>query len=355
MSEEDVQVTDMTEEDTSLQDHFAEKSAEFAASEEGNLGTPDEVETHESTPDEVSEGGETIEEPLAAAVEQAAWDNFKFSVMDKEHEFDEWVRPFVKDEGSYNQVRELYEKAYGLDYVKPKYEEARQELQNIQGQYGAITDDLGKLGTFIQDVHGGNIDSMKNVLDALKLSDEHVLQYAVNRLSYLDLPEDQRKQMDDRVHRDRQLVELQRENEKYKQYQSQRELDKLSFELDMELGSPEISQIAQDFEARAGKQGAFRDAVVRHSVAEHQMTGRDLMPREAVQSFIQSMGLVGAASQQQAGEPVAQAVQTQQRPATLPQTGSSGGSPARQKVRSLDDLKQLRDNMDADTYYGQVR
>ena len=58
--------------------------------------------------------------------------------MDKEHEVPEFLRGVVKDAATEKQVRELVEKAIGLDYVKPKLEQTRQQLNTVGGQFQGV-------------------------------------------------------------------------------------------------------------------------------------------------------------------------------------------------------------------------
>ena len=47
----------------------------------------------------------------ADSTETAYNPNYKFSVMDKEHEIDEWLRPVIKDAEMEKKVKDLYTKA----------------------------------------------------------------------------------------------------------------------------------------------------------------------------------------------------------------------------------------------------
>ncbi|GAG39911.1 unnamed protein product, partial [marine sediment metagenome] len=75
--------------------------------------------------EEVSEqAGEEQEETQNVEVEaeteqQTEYEpNFNYSVKSESHEFDEWIRPLVKDTESEEHVRQLYTRAKGLDHVK---------------------------------------------------------------------------------------------------------------------------------------------------------------------------------------------------------------------------------------------
>lgn len=265
--------------------------------------------------------------------------NYKFKVMDQEKEFDEYLRPVIKDIDTEKKIRELYEKAYGLDHVKPKYESLKTQFEDVNGKYTTVAQDLQKLG-----IHLKNND-LQSFFGAFQLSDEQILKYAIDRLNYYDLPPEKQQELDAQGARNAQLAQLQQENQQFKQWKEQQETQQMRNELDQTLNAQHVAPIVMSFDQRAGKPGAFMEAVVNYARAEFARLGKDLTPAEAVQGFVTTFGLnAQAASPQPAVE---QAVdgnpQSAQRAATLPKIPASGASPVKQKVKSLADLHKLRD------------
>ena len=68
-----------------------------------------------------SDPGEEKEEPAEGEPESepetkeaAAWEPVhSYKVRDEEHEFDEWARPFIKDEETYKNFQDLYTRGHG--------------------------------------------------------------------------------------------------------------------------------------------------------------------------------------------------------------------------------------------------
>src|SRR5688572_23823320 len=54
---------------------------------------------------------------LAAQTQQYT-PNFKFKVLDKEHEIEERFRKLIKDADSEKMIRELHEKSFGIEAIK---------------------------------------------------------------------------------------------------------------------------------------------------------------------------------------------------------------------------------------------
>jgi hypothetical protein len=293
---------------------------------------PAEVTT-ESTP------STTTEQEIASteAQIQAFQPDFKFKVMDEEKEFDEFLRPVIKDADTQKKIKELYEKAYGLDYVKPKYEGTKKELEAIKPQFQAISNDLKLVGQHLKNQDLGSFFKTFN------LTDEQVLEYAVKRLEYLEAPPEKRQQIDKELQFKGQHASISLENEQLKAYKEQQEATVFHNEFKTALSTPEVQSIVQSFDTRAGKQGAFAQAIIQHGMTQSRLAGQDLPVQAVVQSFIQTFGLTPqpsqAASMSQvptsSGEPA-------QRKETLPRVQGTGVSPVAQKVKSLDDLKALQ-------------
>jgi len=116
-------------------------------------------------------------------------------------------------------------------------------------------------------------------------------------------------------------------------------------ELDRHIASDQIQGVANGFDQRAGKPGAFREEVVRRGVYAFNSTGKDISVQEAVSEVIGLYGNNEMAPQPapiENGEPVViqqQPVVIQKKP-TIPRVRAGGHSPARKLPRSIDDLKR---------------
>lgn len=304
---------------------------------ESNIGAIGEVGSAPETGDTT-----TSSDAAAAAVtsaENVYQPNFKFKVMDEEKEIDEWLRPVIKDADTEKKIRELYEKAYGLDYVKPKYENTKKEYDALNQQWTTVSTDLQKLGTFLKNKDYGSF------FNSFKLSDEEIFKYALDRLDYHEMPPEKRQALDAQMQRNQEYADLMMQNQQFKQQQEQQQVGQMLSELDANINAPHVASIAQAFDARAGKPGAFRDAVIAYGQSQFHIQGKDIPVNQAVSQFIQTFGLVQADATAPATQAAPEsATAAQQRPATLPKVGGSGTTtPVKTKVKNLADLRKLQE------------
>jgi len=286
---------------------------------------------------------ETSSAPVTEGIAQDSTEyapNYKFKVMDEEKEIDEYLRPVIKDPETEKKIRELYEKAYGLDYVKPKYESTKKEYEALQQNWNMVSQDVQKVGTFLKN------KDFSSFFNAFKLSDEDIFKYAMGRLEYYEMPQEKRAALDAQAQRNQEYANLMMENQQFKQAQQAEENNRFLSSLETAVTAPHVLSISQAFDAKAGKPGAFRDAVIAHGQAQFHVLGRDLEPHEAVESLVRTFGLgSAAASQTPAQAAPASASAPGERPQSLPKVGGSGtSSPVKAKVKSLSDLRKLQEN-----------
>lgn len=270
--------------------------------------------------------------------------NYKYKALKEEKEIPEWARGIVTSADSEKQVRELFERADGLDPVKqhrdilvnenkqfrehvlPFYQEAQQALDHAR---------KGDLDSFFQTVG---------------LSEAAILKYALHRIQLRDKPEalaahDQAREL--RLQNATLQQQVEAANQQYTQYAVQQK----SNELESTLSKPEISEAVQAFDARMGKPGAFRAEVIRRAQAAYAATQQDPTAEEAVGEMLRLIGWQGGGT---SGQPPAQNGQNAgtadggtfgasgagAKP-TLPSIRGKGGSPAKKVPRSVEDLRKL--------------
>lgn len=262
--------------------------------------------------------------------------NFKFKVMDQEHEIPEAFRTIIKDSDSEKMAREIFEKAYGLDHVKPKYEMTKKELEELRNEYNPIKGDLEILSQLLKNKDYGPF------FQSFGLTDEDIINHAMSVLEYHQLPPEKRQAMDAQKAQSLKYYKAQQELDVMKQQQAQQELNTVHQELQSFVKQPHIQGIADSFNARAGQQDAFERAVIAHAQNHFAQTKQDLSVQQAIESFIKLFGLVGQPSQApaQAGAPAS--AQPAERKATLPKGGTSTASPVKPKVKTIDDLRKLQ-------------
>lgn len=306
---------------------------------EAPVDAPAESEASTEQPEETPAEGAQVMSDGTVAPPAAYTPNLKYKVMDQEHSFDPWLADVIKDEEREKRIRELYEKSTGLDYVKPKYEKLKEDHQKLNGTWQQVVSDMGKLGGFLQNKDYGS------AFQSLGLTDQQIMQYAVERLNYYELPPEQRQKMDEQSRRNQQLVAVMQENESFKRAQADFEGQQLVNEVQGALQKLGVSDAVNAIDERAGYTGAFYEHLKNHALRMFERTQRDPSPEEAISSFLRLYGI--EAGQRQSPSQVGGARDAQQapgtRPNTIPSLKGSGVSPVKPVVSSIEDLKNLRD------------
>lgn len=297
-----------------------------------DTGADNTAPTQEAAPTEQGE--------QAAGEPQGYQPTLKFKVMDEEHEFHPSLAQVIKDQETEKYYRELYEKAYGLDHVKPKYEKVKSEYESYKQKWDPVAEDIERLKEYL-----GNQD-YGSFFNTFGLTDEQIMEYAINKLQYYEMTPEQRKAHDIQQQRNQELANLRLENNKYKQRMEQETIHTAAQTLEQTIQSPEVSVVASEFDQRAGQPGSFRNAVITYAQGVFASTGRDLSVPEAVQSFIKTFGLTAAANAapQAQGQAASQQV-PQARAKTLPSINGNGVAPVKSKVTSIKDIYAKRDEL----------
>jgi len=277
-----------------------------------------------------------------------AWKpNFKFKVKDKELEFEDSLKSLIKTKDLESKFRELHEKAYGIDEVKADRQTVKQERDEWKGKFGQVESSLQTLGSYVQkkDYH--------SFFSSLNIPKQDIINYAIQELKYQELPPEQKAAIDQQ----RQLVQSQetyaQQNNQLQQQLSQVLVQQVTFEMDQALARPDVSPIAQSYDARVGKPGAFKEEVIRRG--QYYENVHKVSPPVS-QLVSEILNLVGASpAQQGAGntlqgqQQASQVVHNQQQKPVIPSfSGASAGkSPAKKIPTSVEDLRKMRQNKGA--------
>lgn len=276
--------------------------------------------------------------------------NFKFKVMDQEHEIPELLRSVMKDPESEKLVRELHEKAYGLDIVKPRFIEERKQRQAIEGQYQQVIGGINNIKTLFQ---RGDIDGW---LKAMAVPQEKILQWVIDKVNYNELPPEQRQVLDQRKAAEQRAWEAEQHTTTTQQQYEQEIVRAKDALLTLTLDRAEIKAAATAFDSAPGrKPGDFREAVIeRGETAWLRSQGKiDLSPEQAALEVIRLYGIptTAAAPAATPAAPAAPAAAVTQPPAqpktppVIPNVAGTSTSPMKTKPRSIADLKKLHAEM----------
>lgn len=264
--------------------------------------------------------------------------NFKFKVHDEEKEIDEMFRGLIKDQDTEKKIRELHEKAYGLDVQKPKYERMKQEFQEVSTKYGNIDKSLKQLSSYVQ---AGDLGSF---FQATQIPKQMIFEYVKKELELMEASPEQRAEVERVQAERRRLYNLEQENQDLKTRFETESQSARVMELTTALASPVVSSVAQSFDAKMGS-GAFKMEVIKHGLAVSQTTGETISVQQAVQETVEKWKQFFGETQQAStpgASPMETASQAQAAPKpTLPNVSGRSASPLKAGPRSIDDLKKI--------------
>lgn len=283
------------------------------------------------------------------ATEVDAWKpNFKFKVKDKELEFGDDLKGLIKSKDLETKLRDLHEKAYGLDEVKGSREQLKQQLQAETQKYVQVEQSLKTLGDFVQkkDFH--------SFFKALSIPKEDIINYAIQELKYAELPPDQKAAIDQQRQLEDQLRTEQTNAQLLQQQMSQLSVQQTTWELNQELGKPEVANVVAAYDARVGKPGALREEIIRRGQYYENVHKISPPVSQLVTEILNLVGHVpaqpgnGALPHQQNGQAsqFAPNQQQQQKPVIPSFAGASATkSPTKKVPTSIADLKQMRQDL----------
>lgn len=247
----------------------------------------------------------------------------------------------MKDEASEKLVRDLYERAYGLDGVKARQQKVREELEetrtgfmrNLQGQR-----ELGGLLTK---------RNFRKFFELTKVPVQDVFKWVMEEAKYDEAPPEEKARID----RERRALDDAEQATAHARDADSRFQEQAvrtrTVELKIELAKPAVSDFATRFDATAGKPGAFVAEIVRIARQAWSDEEIDLPVEEAVNRAMQHYGrFLGTQTSAPGGSPAG----TGQSPAApsaprevpvIPKVQGGGQSPTRTGVKNLEDLKKL--------------
>lgn len=270
--------------------------------------------------------------------------NFKFKVKDKELEFDDFVKPIIKSKDVETKLKDIYEKAYGIDEVKASRDTYKGQAEEWKGKYGQVEQSLQQLGQFVQK------EDFRTFFQILNIPKEKIIKYAIEELKYQELSPEQRQVIDQQRQVQTEYEQAQSQNQQLQTQMAQMIQQQATFELNQELAKPEVASVVTAYDARLGTAGAFKAEVIRRGQyyeAVHKVSPpasqlvQEVLALVGVQAQTQQ-GTIGSPSQEQSGP----TVPTQQKKQVITGFSASGSkSPVRKVPTSVDDLRKLRQEL----------
>lgn len=294
------------------------------------------TESTASAPDTTASSVETqptlgTETPVAPAYTP----NFKFKVLDKEHEFDPMFRSLVKDVETEKKLREFHEKAFGIDNIKKNYETEKlshAETKKTAEKYMTLDKELKTLGGFLG--RGDYTNFFKNI----NVSEQDIFGWVQKRLQEMSLPPDQQQALKAQELERERMYYLEQQTQEMQTAMDRQQVQARTYELDFVLAKPETQSFASKYDAVVGQPGAFKQAVIENGAFIHKMQNIDLPAEQVVHATMQKFGKF-ISGQPQATETLSP--QAKEPPPVIPHVAGKGVSPVKQRPKNLDELKKL--------------
>jgi len=283
------------------------------------------------------------EESAGAAAVPEFKPSHKFRHKDKELDFEDWAKSAAKDAKTEERIRELYQKAAGLD-------DSKQDRQTLKSELAEAKERIATTDRAIETISGyARERDWDSFFEALSIPKNEVLQYALQLVQREQMPPDQRAQWESARQAQQAAKYYELQNQQLQQSQQQFKVEQRELQLQTELSKPDISQVATAYNVGMGDDGAFREFVIRIGQA-HAVQGRDISPAEAVQEAVRHLRAMnpgmGAQAVAQAAEAPLKVVQPSSKP-VIPNIQGRGTSPVKQVVKSLDDLRARAKEIDS--------
>lgn len=285
-----------------------------------------------SKPTETPISSKEVEPPSKEVAPAPYTPNMKLKIMERDFEIDSFMKDVIKDKETEKKVRELYEKAIGLDFAKPKHEELKQ-------QYQQFTKGFENLGGLLKE------GRVQEFMDFWKIPKTELYKLVGAQLQYDDLPPEQKAEEDRKRALETESRQVREQNAQLLDQHQQMQVQHRTRELDTAISRPDVAQIAQEYDTRVGKPGAFREEVINRGRTAAVVHRVDLPVDKAVSEVMSMLGYMEQDVPEKVHEiPVVAPVQQKKLP-VLPNIGSSGASPVTKSVKSLAELRAIGKEM----------
>jgi hypothetical protein len=291
-------------------------------------------------PTEVSPSVET----QGQAAESVYQPSYKFKVLDKEHEFDEIIRPLVKTKDHEAKIRELYEKAYGLDHVKAERENVRNEYKSFKSQWEPIQKEITEANKFYQmslkkakdGDQIGAYHNFQNFVNHLGLDKKLIQQFVFQELQMEDLPQQQKMEYTRRQELETQALGATEEVSQLRQEIQEIRVRERMSDLNSAISKPEIAPLVQAFDQRKGP-GAFKNEVIRRGQMHYFSEKKDMPAEDLVKELVD---FIGYQAQPQAMPQAATIAPNNQVPVIPVVKGGGNSSPTHKNAQTIEDLRK---------------
>lgn len=332
-----------------------ESTGEGESLEASSDGHGEETPEAEGEESEETEGEETFTPSLK--FKASNWNKESRALEQKEYEIDSRFQAIMKDPESEKLVRELHEKAYGLDAVKGRYQEAKESLQEVSEENRTIKASIDGVRNIYQSaMKSGNLHKLDAFFEKLSIPQETILRYAMAKVELHEMTPEQRNAVESKLEAERRAEELANQQQLRDAELSQQTQSMKNALVDAVLERPAVHALVEAFDELRGKPGAFKEAVYKEGQLAWATEGVDISPQEAVKRVIENYGLEQptpgkkAAGAQQNGGTQTPGVTigaegkkiVRRTEKTIPNISGRAGSPLGGKMKSLEDITKYR-------------
>lgn len=287
-------------------------------------------------------------EQIAAAAAQAEYKaNLTYEVSKQKKQFDEVFKEVIKNEAQEKKLRELYEKADGLEIVKQSRDSFKKRFDEHQQQWEPVQKDLQTLGKFMQ---ANDFDS---VFGMLKIDQQKVVDWVAQKIQYNQMSPEERARVDNLRQARGENYKKADEVETLRSSLEQQEVQHLSFQLDVLKETQKYADASAAFDERLGKPGSFEEKLF--AMGEFltlRNGGRTVPPKQVFDYLIKEYGLEGQAASPAAPPQERTVVTTPpvEKPTVTQIRGSKTATPVGRKFRSIEELKQYQQELSGGKY-----
>ncbi len=278
------------------------------------------VETPNAAPAAVSPEGQTATPPPPDAYTP----DYGYRFQDKTHEIDEFWRPLIKDKDTEAKVRDVMQRAQAVESYKTQL----QEFEGKLGETSKVTDTVQALNDLY------NKGDHERVLEQIGYTDEMLYKIVAEKIQRAKMPEDQKRLWEEKRQTQLENERLQRDTETARARYSEEITRTIDYQLTQELGKPEYQSMIKMYEGANGE-GSFRKLVIdRGAFLGNQRGGVTIPPHELIPMVSKEFQpfMVG----NQTAAPVVQRTGLK----VVPNVGAGNASPAKQGIKSIDDLRK---------------
>lgn len=323
------------------------------------LAKESEAQTGQFKPKSVDEAIKDNAPVIPAQPQAPAYTpNYKYQTLLQEKEIEEFWRPLIKDKDSEKKIVDLLTKVDGFDHVKAGRDRLSQEHQSL-------TEDFKETRALVDRVEGSlKRGDLSSVFRTLGVTPEQIFKWTHSQLQRMELPEDQRRAFEEAENLKSQQYDHQQQMAQYQKMYEDQAVQARAMHLDLVLSRAEVAKASESWDQLMGQQGAFRDLIVQEAQTAWYQRGQDLSAEQAVQLVMTKFGkimnqpqLPGVqVSPEAISVPQAQTMPQQQAPQVhppqakpvIPNINGKGAAPIKKVPKSLDDLKKMAKDLQAE-------